>query len=122
MNFRSARFENIGHFYSRLVYLMMRHPTLQGTSPPIDDDDEKHQVRQVLNKLNDIGPSWVDERKDLLDTPGGFNFSRLTWKRIFGFAGDLDDDMDDPAEARSKTGDAARGAQNLKRRRIADEN
>lgn len=101
---------------------MMRHPTLQGTSPPIDDDDEKHQVRQVLNKLNDIGPSWVDERKDLLDTPGGFNFSRLTWKRIFGFAGDLDDDMDDPAEARSKTGDAARGAQNLKRRRIADEN
>lgn len=125
VNFRSARSEHIGHFYSRLVYLLMRLPTFQGASPPDDDDDEKHQVRQVLNKLKVIGPSWVDANKDLLDTPGDFNFSRVTWKRIVDFTGGLDEVMNDPAEARSKTGDAARGAQTSKRRRIsgpADDN
>lgn len=86
INFRSVRSENIGQLYSRLVYLMTRLSTFQGASP----SDKKHQVRQVLKKLKVIGPNWVDEHKDLLDTPGGFNFSRVTWKRIVDFAGDFE--------------------------------
>ncbi|KAK0752612.1 hypothetical protein B0T18DRAFT_427052 [Schizothecium vesticola] len=118
INFRSARSENIGHFYSRVVHLMMQLPTFRGG--PLSDKDEKYQLRQVINKLRIIGPNWVDANKDVLEAPG-FNFSRLTWNKIVDFAEDLDVDMDGPEETWSKTSgnQAARGAQTSKRRRVS---
>lgn len=68
---------------------MMRHLISQGASPP---DDEEHQVRQVLNKLEIIVPNWVDTNKDLLDTPGPGRLQLLSRdlekdRRLFGRPG-----------------------------------